>query len=256
MRYPADMPLNTTRYDFTGTQVLVTGGSNGIGLAIASAFTDAGARVAITGTRHAASEYPHDLSRFAYHPLDVRDAAAIERLAAGLGALDVLVNNAGANFARQPSEWDPAVFEDSVRLNLFGAFRLALACKPRLAASALDGGASVLNVASMSAFFAVPVVPGYGAAKAATVQMTKNLAASWAADGIRVNAVAPGLISSNMTAGLRALPAAAEPQIARTAMRRWGEPSDVAPAFLFLASSAARFITGQTLCVDGGYSIT
>jgi NAD(P)-dependent dehydrogenase (short-subunit alcohol dehydrogenase family) len=192
--------------------------------------------------------------------VDLTEPGAPESMVEGVvaehGRLDVLVNNAGANFARQPSEWDPAVFEDSVRLNLFGAFRLALACKPLLADSRLDGGASVLNVASMSAFFAVPVVPGYGAAKAATVQMTKNLAASWAADGIRVNAVAPGLISSNMTAGLRAAPAAAEPQIARTAMRRWGEPDDVAPAFLFLASSAARFITGQTLCVDGGYSIT
>ena len=134
----------------------------------------------------------------------------------------MLVNNAGANFARQPSEWDPAIFEDSVRINLFGAFRLAAACKSLLTRSALDGGASVVNVASMSAFFAVPVVPGYGAAKAGIVQMTKNLAAAWAADGIRVNAVAPGLIASNMTAGLRAVPAAAQPQIERTAMQPLG----------------------------------
>ncbi|MEO8602243.1 MAG: SDR family oxidoreductase [bacterium] len=252
----ADNAQNAARFDFAGAQVLVTGGSNGIGLAIARAFADAGARVTITGTRTDAAAYAHDLLRFEYRALDMRDGAAIDRLAGALDSLDVLVNNAGANFARQPSEWDPAVFEDSVRINLFGAFRLATACKPQLTRSRLDGGASVLNVASMSAFFAVPVVPGYGAAKAGIVQMTKNLAAAWAPDGIRVNAVAPGLIASNMTAGLKAVPAAAEPQIARTALKRWGEPADVAPAFLFLASAAARFITGQTLCVDGGYSIT
>jgi len=247
---------NATRFDFSGARVLITGGSNGIGLAIAGAFADAGARVTITGTRADAAAYGHDLARFDYTALDLRDGAALERLAGSLDRLDVLVNNAGANFARQPSEWDPATFEDSVRINLFGAFRLASACRTHLQASRLDGGASVLNVASMSAFFAVPVVPGYGAAKAGIVQMTKNLAAAWAADGIRVNAVAPGLIASNMTAGLKAVPAAADPQIARTALKRWGVPDDVAPAFLFLASSAARFITGQTLCVDGGFSIT
>src|SRR5207244_13263670 len=124
--------------------------------------------------------------------------------------------------ARQPSEWDPDVFEDSVRLNLSGAFRLALACKPLLAASPLEGGSSIINVASMSAYFAVPVVPGYGAAKAGIVQLTKNLAVAWAADKIRVNAVAPGLIESNMTAGLKSVAAAAQPHLDRTAMHRWG----------------------------------
>jgi 3-oxoacyl-[acyl-carrier protein] reductase len=245
--------VNTVRFAFDEARVLVTGGSNGIGLGIARAFADAGAQVTITGRQPSAAEYPHDLARFAYRPLDVRDAAAIARLAADHPALDVLVNNAGANFARDPSEWDPAVFEDSIRVNLFSAFRLASACKAALGRSTLDGGGSVLNVASMASFMAVPVVPGYGAAKAGIVQLTKNLAVAWAADRIRVNAVAPGLIESNMTAGMKGRTAVEGPQLDRTPMHRWGTPDDVAPAFLFLASAAARFITGQTLCVDGGY---
>jgi NAD(P)-dependent dehydrogenase (short-subunit alcohol dehydrogenase family) len=246
--------VNAARFDFTGARLLVTGGSNGIGLAVANGFADAGASVTITGTRAAATDYDHDLSRFAYRRLDVRDAAAVDRLPGELGALDVLVNNAGANFARQPSEWDPGVFEESLRINLVSAFRLAVACKPLLQASALDGGASVLNVASMSSFAAVPAVPGYGAAKAGIVQMTQNLAVSWAADRIRVNAVAPGLIATAMTAGMRGVEAAERPFLDRTPMRRWGEPADVVPVFLFLASAGARFVTGQTWCVDGGYT--
>src|SRR5262249_6687243 len=136
------------------------------------------------------------------------------------------------------------------------AFRMAIACKPLLAKSALAGGGSVLNVASMSAFRAVPFVPGYGAAKAGIVQMTHNLAVAWANEGIRVNAVAPGLIESNMTKPMRGVAALEGPELAKVPMKRWGTPEDLAPAFLFLASEAARFVTGVTLCVDGGSSST
>src|SRR5262245_11633851 len=111
-----DAPVNSLRFDYSGARVLVTGGSNGIGLGIARAFAAAGATVHVTGTRKAAGDYAHDLSAFAYSPLDVRDPAAIARVAASCDALDVLVNNAGANFPFRPSEWDPEVFEDSVRV--------------------------------------------------------------------------------------------------------------------------------------------
>jgi NAD(P)-dependent dehydrogenase (short-subunit alcohol dehydrogenase family) len=246
--------VNAVRFDFAGARVLVTGGAGGIGLGIARAFAEAGARVAITGRRARPSDYAADLAGFDYHPLEMRDAAGIGRLAGSLGALDVLVNNAGENYPFDPSEWDPEVFERSVTVNLVSAFRMSVACKPLLAASRLAGGASVLNLASMSAFRAVPWVPGYGAAKAGIVQMTQNLAVAWVADRIRVNAVAPGLIVSGMTAAMRGMPELEKAELAKCPMGRWGTPEDLAPAFLFLASAAAGFVTGQTLCVDGGYS--
>ena len=248
------MPSNSVRFDFSGARVLVTGGSNGIGLAIARAFAGAGARVAITGTQARASDYPHDLTAFDYAPLDVRDKAAIARTAGALGALDVLVNNAGANFPFQPSEWDPEVFEDSVRVNLFSAWRMSLACKPLLSASALAGGASVVNLASMASFRAVPIVPGYGSAKAGIVALTRNLAVQWAKDNVRVNAVAPGLTDSNMTTPMKAFPEIEAAELAKIPMGRRGVPDEIAPAVLFLASAQASYVTGATLAVCGGFS--
>lgn len=245
----------SVEYDFRGSHVLVTGGSSGIGAGLAAAFLEAGARVTITGTRGSASEYDADLSGYDYQQLQITERDAVERVAAGLGTLDVLINNAGANMPGGRNEWEPEVFEESVAINLFGSFRMSVACKEMLVASRVAGGGSIVNFASMSAFVAVPIVPGYGAAKAGIVQMTKNLAVAWVGEGIRVNAVAPGLILSNMTAVMKGVPALEDPQIGRTPMARWGTPEDIAPAVLFLASSGAGFITGQTLNVDGGYSV-
>ncbi|MFP8881589.1 MAG: SDR family oxidoreductase [Myxococcota bacterium] len=247
--------IGSVAFSFEGCRVLVTGGSNGIGAGIARAFAAAGAHVTITGTRDGADAYDADLSAFDYRTLLLTDRSAIDALAASLPSLDILVNNAGASLPGGRNEAIPEVFEESVQINLFGAFRLASACRDNLAASELDGGASVINLASMSSYFGISIVPGYGAAKAGVVQMTKSLAVAWAGSGIRVNAVAPGLVRSNMTAPMEKIEGLAEPHLARTPMARWGEPEDICGPVLFLASPAARFVTGQTLPVDGGYSI-
>jgi 3-oxoacyl-[acyl-carrier protein] reductase len=250
------MPMTASvTFDFSGCRVLVTGGSSGIGAQIAADFRNAGANVTITGTRSHASDYDDDLSSFDYHRCRMTEPDDIARVAGALAALDVLVNNAGANLPGGRNEWRPDVFEEVVSINLFGAFRMAVACKDLLGRSAIPGGGSIVNLASMSSFFAVPVVPGYGAAKAGIVQMTKNLAVAWVGAGVRVNAVAPGLIESNMTAAMKGIEVLEKPHMDRTPMGRWGTPQDVSPAILFLASPAARFITGQTLPVDGGYSV-
>lgn len=244
-----------TTFDYSGARVLVTGGSNGIGLGVARAFRDAGAGVTITGTRASAAEYDHDLGGLDYQPCRLPDPDAIAAVAGALDGLDVLVNNAGQNLPGGRSEYDPDVFEEVVAVNLFSAFRMVTACQALLRASTMAGGGAVVNVGSMSSFFGIEPVPGYGAAKAGVVQMTKTLAVAWARHGIRVNAVAPGIIDTNMTAPMMPFESLTGPILERTPMGRFGTPDDIAPVVLFLAGPAARYITGQTIPVDGGFSV-
>jgi 3-oxoacyl-[acyl-carrier protein] reductase len=245
------------RHDFAGAHVLVTGGTSGIGAAIARAFLEAGAAVTITGTRAGATDYDADLSGYAYRQLDVEVPAQIDALAASLARLDVLVNNAG--FAL-PSigldEWDPDVFDRAVAMLLNSAFRMARRTVDLIAQSTVPGGGSVIGIASMSSFFGIPMVPGYGAAKTGLVGLTRTMAAQWGPRGVRANAVAAGLTLSRMTAGTFAQDAWTTPTLARTPLGRLGSPDDIAGAVLFLASPAASWITGQTLAVDGGYTIS
>jgi len=138
-------------------------------------------------------------------------------------------------------------------LNLAGPMRLTTRVRDLLAASTMEGGACVINMASLSAFRAMPLVPGYGSAKAGLVTLTKNLARHWVREGIRVNAVAPGVIETPMTAPMVHFPQLLDAELAHTPMGRLGSTGDIVGAVQFLASAAARFITGHVLVVDGGY---
>lgn len=244
---------NGVSFDFTGTSVLVTGGTSGIGHAVATAFARSGATVTVTGTRSTATDYDTDLSGFAFRQLEMRDADAVDALAASLDTLDVLVNNAGANFPDGLDEWSPEGFSASLGMNVEGAQRLTVRSRGALAKSAMAGGASVVNMISMMSFRATTIVPGYSSSKAALLALTRNLALHWVNDGIRVNAVAPGLIDTPMTAPMKPFTEMLDGELAKQAMRRMGTPEEVAAAVLFLSSEASSFTTGTALAVDGGY---
>lgn len=252
------MPSANAAWDFGGAQVLVTGGSNGIGLATANAFADAGAQVTITGRHANPHDYAHDLSRFDYHQLEVVDDAAIDALPKKLNQLDILINNAGDSSPGGTDQWDPSNFETALKVNIASIFRLSNACLPLLRESKLESGAAVIGIASLTSYFGFPLTPGYGAAKAGLVALTKTLAAQWGRHAIRVNAVAAGTIETNMggSTGLQQEFSFHKTFRGRTPLKRLGRPNDVSDPILFLCSNAARYITGTTLMVDGGFSST
>jgi NAD(P)-dependent dehydrogenase (short-subunit alcohol dehydrogenase family) len=191
---------------------------------------------------------PHE--RLSVRPLDVTDDEGIAALVAGLSRLDALINCAGI-LARH-KEYELPVFQKVLDVNLTGTFRLCSACKPLLASNGERGGA-IVNIASMNATAALPWIPAYCASKGGVVMLTKALAMAWAADGIRVNALAPGYVETAINAEGRQ-DAAFHARIAsRIPLGRWAQPADVAPGAVFLCSPAARYVNGTVLAVDGGF---
>ena len=241
--------MTAASFDYSGRAVLVTGGSSGIGRAIALGFRDAGASVTVLGTRAGPADYPDPLDGMAYRQLDMTDNDGILALAAETPALHVLVNAAGTT-VRGAAAFEPDNFEHTVQVNLNGAYRMAHAFRAQLRAS----GGSIVNIASMTSYFSSPRGPGYGASKAGILQLTQSLASAWAADGVRVNAIAPGWIETKLTAPVQANETVNRQILERTPMGRWGKPEEMAGAALFLASEAAAFVTGVTVPVDGGWS--
>lgn len=227
---------------------LVTGGTRGIGAGAALALAQAGYDVLATGLteEEVAAAPAHPAIRHAR--LDVTRDAEVATTVAGCARLDALVNCAGM-IQRGGKEFEIEAFRLTLEVNLTGTMRMCLAAKDKLAAS----GGAIVNTASMLTFHGSAYAPGYSASKGGVGQLTKSLAAAWAADGIRVNAVAPGWIATELTRPLLEDAARSAPILSRTPMNRWGEPADVGGAILFLLSDAARFITGTILPVDGGY---
>jgi NAD(P)-dependent dehydrogenase (short-subunit alcohol dehydrogenase family) len=240
-------------FDMKGKAVLVAGGTSGIGAGIARAFAEQGARVIATGATLPEVEGARNnaaMSGIECRLLDVRDRAGIEEAIAACERLDVLVNCAGV--IRRGIEHDPAQFAQVIDINLNGTMRMCAAARPLLRAS----HGCIVNTASMLSFFGGGLVPAYSASKGGVAQLTKSLAIAYADDGIRVNAVAPGWIATPLTRALQEDPERSRQILDRTPLKRWGTPADVASPVLFLASDAARFVTGTVLPVDGGYLIS
>lgn len=237
--------------DFSGKQVLVVGGSSGIGNGIAQAFRAKGARVQVCGTRGSAADYSlaegSDLRGLDYAQLDVGDARAIEQFNPAFERLDVLVLAQGAVIYRR-GEFEMSGFRSVLEVNLISLMACATRFHPMLAASR---GALII-VSSTAAYHSTKGNPAYNASKTGAVGLTRTLGQAWAEAGIRVNGIAPGLVDTKMTKVTTANPKRLEGAIERIPLKRLGTPADMAGAALFLASPLSSYIVGQTLVVDGG----
>ncbi len=242
---PAD-PL-----DFSGRTVLVVGGSSGIGNGIAQAFRERGAQVHVWGTRSRAADYAgeggSDLAGLHYAQLDVGDAEAIARHEPPFASLDVLVLSQGVVMYRR-REFEADAFRRVVEVNLNSLMNCAMKFRAMLAASR----GALITISSTAAFHATRGNPAYNASKAGAVGLTRTLGEAWAAEGIRVNGIAPGFVDTKLTKVTTGDPQRLAGALARIPAGRLGTPRDMAGVALFLASPLSAYVIGQTIVVDGG----
>ncbi|OJF95838.1 2-deoxy-D-gluconate 3-dehydrogenase [Rhizobium sp. 58] len=250
----------TSLFDLNGRSALVTGGSRGLGQAIAQALAFAGADVAVTA-RDVASlgetvRLIEDSGKRAFpFALDVRDVDAcsrvVEAASQALGGLDILINNAGTEEIRPALDVDEALWDRIVSTNLKGAFFCAQAAARQM--SGFGRGGAIVNLCSLTSYVGIPTAVPYGSSKAGLMGMTHALAAEWAPLDIRVNAIAPGYFRTAMTDVFYQDAAWQQAMLDKIPQRRFGAMEDVAGAVVFLASDASRYVTGHCIPVDGGY---
>jgi 2-deoxy-D-gluconate 3-dehydrogenase len=248
-------------FDLTGRVAVVTGGNGGIGRGIALGLAEAGAAVAVFGRNEEKNQRVlSELKAIGVSSIalrvDVTNRAALEpafnKVESELGGIGILVNNAGnaslsgGVLQEKPEDWDSVI---ETQLN--AVFLLSkLAARSMLSRKF----GKIINIASMYSFFGSGFAPSYSAAKGAIVQLTKSMAIELAPHNIQVNAIAPGWIETDLTASVRSMPLNDE-ILARTPAGRWGQPEELAGTAVYLASPASDFVTGTTICADGGYAI-
>ena len=249
-------------FDLKGRVAIVTGGNGGIGLGMARGLAAAGASIVVAArnaekSRRAVADLEgHGTTAIAAN-VDVTDEAAVAALMRTtrerFGRLDILVNNAGTNIRKPIHEYTLAEWHRVLDTNLTSAFLCSHAAYPLLKQA---GRGKVINIGSMMSIFGASFAPAYAASKGGIVQLTRSMASAWARDNIQVNAVLPGWIETDLTAGAkREVPGLNENVLRRTPAARWGTIDDMAGVAVFLASAASDFVTGTAIPVDGGYSI-
>jgi 2-deoxy-D-gluconate 3-dehydrogenase len=245
-------------FNLQGRTALVTGSSRGLGAGIALALAEAGANVALHGSRTAPEDAMLRVAKTGASCIalvgDVGDAAVCERLVEQtvrhFGAIDILVNNAGIIRRAPAVDYSAEDWNAVLDINLTSVFRLTqLAGRHMLA----QGFGKIINIASLLTFQGGILVPSYAAAKGGVGQLTKAFANEWASKGINVNAIAPGYMTTDNTEALRDNPGRARAIAERIPAGRWGNPGDLAGAAVFLASSASDYVHGHILVVDGGW---
>lgn len=243
------------RLPLQGRTALVTGASRGIGAATAAALDRAGARVALVARgRESLTEVAATLARSpVVITADLREPGAAAETAASalasLGSVDILVNNAAVAIRLAAADTDAAVIDEMLAVNVRAPLLLIAALIP---AMTKRGRGSIINLSSVSGLIGTPRRAAYAASKGAIDAATRSLAMELGPAGIRVNSVAPGVVDTALWASNKKIDGVVEAVANLTPLRRWAQPADVADVITFLASDAARFVTGETICADGG----
>jgi gluconate 5-dehydrogenase len=237
-------------FDLTGRTALVTGSTRGLGLALARALAGAGARVAINGrTQETCEAAAAGIDGAFAAPFDVTDEAAIAAGIAALGEIDVLVNNAGMQMRRPLEQFSLAEWQQIMEVNVTSAFLVARAVAPQMIER---GRGKIVNTCSVTSEVGRETIGPYTASKGALKMLTRAMCADWARHGIQANGIGPGYFRTEMNTALQKDPEFDAWLRARVPAGRWGDPSELGGAVVFLASAASDFVNGQIVYVDGG----